>query len=56
MPHSIGKAIAGIMIGAVLGFAYYKLVGCPTGSCPLTRNPITTTLYGALMGALMGWG
>ncbi len=56
MPHSIGKVILGVVVGAVIGFGYYKLVGCSTGACPLTSNPYTTTLYGALMGALMSWG
>jgi hypothetical protein len=40
-------------IGGVLGFAYYKFVGCSTGACPLTSSPYTSTLYGALVGWLM---
>jgi Family of unknown function (DUF6132) len=56
MPHSIGKAIIGICLGAALGFGYYKLVGCSSGACPLTSNPIITTLYGAFMGAVISWG
>ena len=42
--------------GGLLGFAYYKLVGCRTGSCPITSSPIISTLYGALMGYLIGAG
>jgi hypothetical protein len=38
--------------GAVAGFAYYKLVGCRTGACPITSSPIVSTLYGALLGFL----
>ncbi|MDF3002798.1 MAG: conserved hypothetical rane protein [Bacillota bacterium] len=48
------KSIAGIVIGALLGFAYYKLVGCSTGSCPITASPYNSTLYGAVMGLLIG--
>ena len=43
-----------IALGAVLGFLYYKFVGCATGSCPITRNPWTSTLYGAVIGGLVG--
>ncbi len=47
------KLIVGSGIGAVLGYIYYRLVGCPTGSCPITRNPYTSTLYGAVIGLLI---
>lgn len=47
------KLILGAIAGGVLGFGYYKLVGCPTGGCPLTRHPWITILYGAAMGALI---
>ena len=40
-------------VGGVLGYLYYRLVGCRTGACPLTANPITSILYGALIGFLM---
>lgn len=47
------KFIIGAAVGAVLGLGYYKLVGCPTGACPLTRHPWITTIYGALLGVLI---
>ena len=28
--------------GAGAGLAYYYLVGCATGSCPITASPLTT--------------
>lgn len=40
----------GVMFGGAAGFAYYKFVGCSTGSCPLTSNPWITTLYGMAVG------
>ncbi len=39
--------------GAVLGFSYQRLIGCRTGTCPITSNPYVSTVYGALMGWLM---
>ena len=47
------KLIIGAFVGGVLGFAYYKFVGCSTGSCPLTSNPLISTIYGMAMGALV---
>jgi len=42
-----------IALGAAGGYAYYRFVGCRTGACPLTSNPWISTLYGALIGALI---
>ncbi|MEJ2048824.1 MAG: DUF6132 family protein [Calditrichota bacterium] len=41
--------------GAVIGFAYYYFVGCRSGSCPLTSNPFITTVYGSLIGLVLGF-
>lgn len=45
--------IIGIAIGAVAGFFYWKFIGCSTGSCAITSNPLNSTLYGAAMGGLL---
>lgn len=47
------KLVASVVIGAVFGFAYHRLVGCRTGACPITANPYISTAYGALMGYLL---
>jgi hypothetical protein len=47
------KLFIGVVLGGGLGFAGYKFVGCSTGTCPLTSNPILSTIYGAVLGALM---
>jgi hypothetical protein len=48
--------LAFVVGGGVLGFLYYKLVGCRTGACPITSSPIISTLYGAVLGYLLGAG
>ena len=47
------RIVIGVVVGGGLGFACYKLVGCSTGTCPLTSNPFISTLYGASLGALV---
>jgi hypothetical protein len=47
------KVIIGGVLGGALGFAFYKLVGCSSGACPLTSNPFTSTIYGTMIGALI---
>jgi hypothetical protein len=43
---------APVMIGAAGGFLWYRIVGCRTGSCPITSNPWASTIYGAVIGAM----
>ena len=45
--------IAGIIVGGIVGFAYYHFVGCASGTCPITSSPYISTIYGALMGYLL---
>jgi hypothetical protein len=42
--------VAGVLGGGVLGFLYYRFVGCSSGACPLTSNPWITVAYGAMIG------
>lgn len=39
--------------GALVGFLYYYFVGCATGSCAITANPVTAMAYMGLMGWLL---
>ncbi len=47
------RLLIGVVIGGGLGFAYYKFVGCSSGTCPLTSNPFISTIYGMAVGALI---
>jgi len=42
------------LIGAGGGYLFHRAIGCKTGACPITSNPWLSTLYGAVLGALMG--
>jgi hypothetical protein len=50
------RLIIFVFIGAIAGFAYYRLVGCSTGACPITSNPYISTLFGAILGYLLASG
>lgn len=47
------RMIIGAAVGGLLGFLYYKLVGCSTGTCPITSKPLNTIIYGAVLGLLL---
>ena len=39
--------------GALAGLAYYYFVGCTTGSCATTSNPVNSMIYMGLIGWLL---
>lgn len=41
--------IAGIIIGALGGYLYWKFVGCNSGNCMITSKPVNSTVYGAVL-------
>lgn len=43
----------GAIVGLLTGYAYYHFVGCNSGTCAITSNPLNSTLYGGLMGGLL---
>ncbi len=45
--------IIGVVIGGILGYLYYLFIGCASGTCKITSNPINSSLYFALMGGLL---
>ena len=47
------RIVIGVLVGGGLGFAYYKFIGCSSGTCPLTSNPFISTLYGMVVGGLV---
>lgn len=45
--------LVGIIVGGILGYAYYHFIGCTTGTCAITSKPFNSTSYGMVMGYLM---
>jgi len=51
---SISKTtLIGVVLGGVLGYMYWKFIGCASGTCAITSKPLNSTLYGMLMGGLL---
>jgi hypothetical protein len=48
------RIVLSTIAGAGLGFAYYRLVGCRSGACPISGNPFISTIYGAVLGLVWG--
>lgn len=40
-------------LGALGGLAYWFFVGCESGTCAITSSPVNSSIYGAVMGALL---
>ncbi|CAM3878094.1 DUF6132 domain-containing protein [Flavobacterium cucumis] len=49
----ISITLVGVVVGLVLGYAYYHYIGCVSGSCSITSKPLNSSLYGGLMGGLL---
>jgi hypothetical protein len=45
--------LAGVILGAIGGYAFYYYIGCASGTCPITSKPVNSALYGALLGGLI---
>lgn len=45
--------IIGAVVGSIAGYLYWFKVGCVSGTCLITSKPLNSTIYGAVMGALL---
>lgn len=39
--------------GMLAGYLYYRFVGCVSGTCPISSNPIRSMLYLGVVGLLL---
>ena len=44
------KSIISASVGGLLGYGYYRFVGCRSGVCPISSNPFISSIYGAVLG------
>ena len=45
--------IIAVIIGAIIGYLYWKNIGCSNGKCLLKSNPYYMTMYGGILGGLI---
>jgi hypothetical protein len=53
LDNKIYRIGLGTLGGGILGFLYWKFIGCNTGSCPLTSNPYQSIILFGAMGAFL---
>jgi len=51
----IYKRVLPVVVGALLGYAYYYYIGCVSGTCAITSNPYISTIYGSVIGLLISF-
>jgi hypothetical protein len=47
------KPFLGVALGGAAGFLYYHFIGCSSGSCAITSNPVMSTVWGGLLGLFL---
>ena len=43
----------GAFSGGIVGYMYWKFIGCINGDCLITSNPFKSSIYFAVMGSLI---
>lgn len=44
-----------VVLGSSIGYAYYYFIGCNSGTCAITSNPVNSMAYGTIMGLVIFW-
>lgn len=50
--HTVVRGLIGGVVGALIGFALYQIVGCRSGMCPLTANRYVSMLIWTIIGVV----
>jgi hypothetical protein len=45
--------LTGAILGSIGGYFYYRLIGCANGTCLISSKPLNSTVYFALLGAIL---
>jgi len=45
--------IAGIIVGAIGGYIYWRTIGCSSGTCAISSKPLNSMAYFAVFGGLL---
>jgi hypothetical protein len=45
--------VLGGIVGLIIGYAHWYYIGCSSGTCPLTSNPVNSSLYGMFFGIMV---
>ncbi len=49
----VPRIAVGAVAGGLVGFLYYRYVGCRTGACPIAGNPWISTAWWAMIGGFI---
>jgi len=52
---SMKRVLLSTLAGALIGFLYYRFIGCYSGTCSITSDPFASTFYFAIIGLLFGF-
>ena len=50
------RVALGVLAGGAGGYAFYAFIGCSSGACPMTSNPIIASALGATIGGFTAHG
>jgi hypothetical protein len=50
------RVALGVLVGGAVGYAFYAFVGCASGACPMTSNPVISSALGATIGGFTAHG
>jgi uncharacterized membrane protein len=53
MGEKMLRYVISVIAGGIAGWLYYYFIGCASGACPITSNPWSSIIFGAVFGGLM---
>lgn len=50
------RPVAATLVGIAFGLAYWRVIGCTTGTCWISGNPVLSSGYWGIVGFFVGGG